>query len=63
MPTTIPERPENAPRGPQGTPGIPDRKQDGAVKPPIQDQGDTKNPNDPVPSPPLLPIGDPAGMA
>ncbi|MBB4007670.1 hypothetical protein [Allorhizobium taibaishanense] len=63
MPTTIPEKPEDTTRGPQGTPGIPDRSQDGAIKPPIQDGDDTKNPNDPVPTPPLLPIGDPAGMA
>ena len=30
---------------------------------PIIDKGDTKNPNDPVLEPALLPIGDPACMA
>ncbi|MGG7518014.1 hypothetical protein ACQ3G6_09035 [Allorhizobium undicola] len=63
MPTTIPPRPEDAPRGPQSTPGIPDRTQDGKVNPPVQDKGDTKNLNDPVPNPALNPAGDPAGMA
>ncbi|KQV44466.1 MULTISPECIES: hypothetical protein [unclassified Rhizobium] len=51
------------PRGPQPTPGLPDRGQDKPANPPIIDKGDTKNPNDPVLDPALLPIGDPAGMA
>ncbi|OLP43287.1 hypothetical protein [Rhizobium oryziradicis] len=63
MPTQIPEKPQDGPRGPNHTPGVPDRTKDGAIKPPVTDEGDTKNPNDPVPNPALLPIGDPAGMA
>jgi hypothetical protein len=63
MPTDIPKNPNDGPRGPHHTPGLPDRARDGAVKPPIKDEGDTKDPNDPVPNPALLPIGDPAGMA
>ncbi len=51
------------PRGPQSTPGIPDRSQDKPAMPPIIDEGDSKNPNDPPLDPTLLPIGDPAGMA
>lgn len=35
------------PRGPQGTGGIPDRKQEDGAVPPIIKPGDLKNPNDP----------------
>lgn len=35
------------PRGPQGTGGIPDRKQEDGVPPPVIAPGDQKNPNDP----------------
>lgn len=45
------------PRGPQGTGGIPDRKQEDGVPPPILDPGDQKNPNDP----PLSSIIPPGG--
>ncbi|WP_075290605.1 hypothetical protein [Pararhizobium arenae] len=51
------------PRGPQTTPGVPDRSQEKPATPPIIDEGDSKNPNDPTLDPALLPIGDPAGMA
>ena len=47
------------PRGPTSTPGIPDRTQGT----PVQDPGDTKNPQDPKLDPALMPIGDPAGAA
>lgn len=57
MPTTLPEPGTETPRGPQGTPGFPDRKQDGPVSPPITDPGDTKNPNDPP-----IPAGVPASF-
>ncbi|WP_438750782.1 hypothetical protein [Pararhizobium sp. O133] len=63
MPTTIPVPDDESPRGPQSTPGLPDRSQDKPAKPPVIDKGDNKNPNDPVLDPALLPIGDPAGMA
>ena len=63
MPTTIPVPQDDSPRGPQMTPGLPDRSQEKPATPPIIDKGDTKNPNDPVLDPALLPIGDPAGMA
>jgi hypothetical protein len=63
MPTTLPEQTPESPRGPQVTPGIPDRSQDKPATPPIVDKGDNKNPNDPVLTPALLPIGDPASMA
>lgn len=63
MPTTIPVSQDESPRGPQTTPGLPDRSQDKPAKPPVIDKGDTRNPNDPVIDPALLPIGDPAGMA
>lgn len=63
MPTTLPETDVENPRGPQKTRGVPDRSQDKPVDPPVIDKGDTKNPNDPVLNPALLPIGDPAGMA
>jgi hypothetical protein len=63
MPTTVPTPQDDGPRAPQPTPGLPDRSQDKPAKPPVIDKGDTKNPNDPVPKPALLPIGDPAGMA
>ncbi|WP_439617008.1 hypothetical protein [Shinella sp.] len=43
------------PRGPQGTGGIPDRKQEDSVVPPIIKPGDQKNPNDP-PLPFVSPI-------
>ncbi|MDX3973236.1 hypothetical protein [Shinella sp.] len=43
------------PRGPQDTGGIPDRKQDDGVIPPIIKPGDQKNPNDP-PLPLVSPI-------
>lgn len=63
MPTTIPTPQHDSPRGPQPSPGLPDRSQDRPTTPPVIDKGDTKNPNDPVLEPALLPIGDPAGMA
>ncbi|OJF91971.1 hypothetical protein [Pararhizobium antarcticum] len=63
MPTTIPEPTTESPRGPQTTPGLPDRTQEKPATPPIIDSGDSKNPNDPVLNPALLPIGDPASMA
>lgn len=44
------------PRGPQGTGGIPDRKQEGGIVPPIIKPVDGKNPNDP-PLPLVSPIG------
>ncbi|NTJ43902.1 hypothetical protein G6L28_14975 [Agrobacterium larrymoorei] len=53
----------DGPRGPSSTPGLPNPRQDDAPKPPVQDPGDTKNPNDPPLNPALLPIGDPASMA
>ncbi|NKN38657.1 hypothetical protein HFC70_20100 [Agrobacterium sp. a22-2] len=62
MPTTIPNSPQpdlETPRGPSRTPGVPDRSQEEAPKPPVQKPDDSRNPNDPA----LLPIGDPAGMA
>lgn len=55
--------PIETPRGPTTTPGIPDRTQEKPAAPPITDPGDSKNPNDPVINPALLPIGDPAGAA
>ena len=58
-----PGNPAETPRGPTGTPGIPDRVQEKPPVPPINDPGDTKNPNDPTLNPALLPIGDPAGAA
>ncbi len=58
-----PGNPAETPRGPTGTPGIPDRVQEKPPVPPINDPGDTKNPNDPALDPALLPIGDPAGAA
>ncbi|WP_337266330.1 hypothetical protein [Oryzifoliimicrobium ureilyticus] len=51
------------PLGPISTPGIPDRVQDKPPRTPVQDKGDTKNPEDPILDPALLPIGDPAGAA
>ena len=65
MPTTLPENPNPAetPRGPTPAPGVPDRTQEKPPLTPAQDPGDTKNPNDPVLNPALLPIGDPAGAA
>ncbi|MCR6498670.1 hypothetical protein MUO32_06495 [Shinella sp. CPCC 101442] len=35
------------PRGPQGSGGIPDRKQEEGVTPPLVAPDDQKNPNDP----------------
>ena len=35
------------PRGPQGSGGLPDRKQEDGAIPPIIQPGDQKNPNDP----------------
>ena len=64
MPTKIPTSQDNSPRGPESNPGPPDSSQDRhPATPPVTDKGDTKNPNDPVVKPALLPIGDPAGMA
>jgi hypothetical protein len=63
MPTTIPVPHDESPRGPQSTPGLPDRAQDKPATPPVIDKGDTRNPKDPVLDPALLPAGDPAGMA
>lgn len=63
MSTTIPVPSPETPRGPQPTPGFPDRSQEKPSKPPIIDKGDTKNPNDPVLDPALYPAGDPAAMA
>jgi hypothetical protein len=64
MATKIPvPPPAETPRGPKPTSGIPDRSQDKPATPPVIDKGDTKNPNDRVLDPALLPIGDPAGMA
>jgi hypothetical protein len=48
--------PIETPRGPQGTGGIPDRKQEDGAVPPILEPGDDRNPNDPP-----LPITDPVG--
>ena len=59
----LPTPSAETPRGPQTTPGLPDRSQDRPADPPIVDTGDTKNPNDPTLDPAMLPIGDPAGMA
>lgn len=55
----IPEKHDETPRGPQKTPGVPDRSQEEGKAPPFQKPGDNKNVNDPA----LLPIGDPASMA
>jgi hypothetical protein len=58
MPTEIPtpkDREIETPRGPQGTGGIPDRKQEDGAVPPIIKPGDQKNPNDPQ-----LPLVSPA---
>ncbi|MDO1585088.1 hypothetical protein [Rhizobium oryzicola] len=65
MPTNLPENPNpvETPRGPTPAPGVPDRTQEKPPLTPAQDPGDTKNPNDPVLDPALLPIGDPAGAA
>ncbi|MEK1930417.1 MAG: hypothetical protein AAAC47_11655 [Pararhizobium sp.] len=64
MPKTIPvPPPDEAPRGPQPTPGAPHRSHDKPAKRPVIDKGDRKNPDDPNLDPALLPIGDPAGMA
>lgn len=65
MPKTIPASSNETLRGPQPTPGAPDRSQDKPAKRPVKDKGDTKNPDDAVTvlDPALLPIGDPAGMA
>jgi hypothetical protein len=49
--------------GPTPTPGIPDRVQEKPPLTPVQDPGDSKNPQDPTLDPALLPIGDPAGAA
>ena len=59
----LPTPDSETPRGPISTPGIPDRGQDKPAVPPVIEPGDTKNPNDPVLDPALLPISDPAGMA
>ena len=58
IPATVPE----IPRGPTSTPGVPDRTQDKPPLTPVQNPGDTKNPQDPNLDPALLTIGDPAGM-
>lgn len=55
----IPGKHDENPRGPQKTPGVPDRALEEDGTPPIQKPGDNKNVNDPA----LLPIGDPASMA
>nr|CAD6617594.1 hypothetical protein RKHAN_03423 [Rhizobium sp. Khangiran2] len=59
----IPTPASETPRGPTSTPGIPDRTQGKPPLTPVQDPGDTKNPQDPNLDPALLPIGDPAGAA
>ena len=53
--TTPTDNEIETPRGPQGTGGIPDRKQEDSVVPPIINPGDQKNPNDP-PLPLVSPI-------
>lgn len=59
-PTSHPDpTPGETPLGPRSTPGVPDRSQEEAPRPPVKKPEDSKNPNDPA----LLPIGDPAGMA
>lgn len=63
MPDRNPAPFPDTPRGPTATPGVPDRKQDGPPLKPIQDPGDTRNPEDPGLDPALRPIGDPAGLA
>ncbi len=60
---SFPTDPASSPRGPTSTPGVPDRVQEKPLTPPVQDPGDSKNPNDPTLDPALLPIGDPAGAA
>ena len=59
----IPNPAPETPRGPTPTPGTPDRIQDKPPLTPVQNPGDSKNPQDPNLTPALLPIGDPAGMA
>jgi len=59
----LPQPDAETPRGPSSTPGVPDRGQEQSTVPPVLNPGDTKNPNDPVLDPALLPVGDPAGMA
>ncbi|MDE1160067.1 MAG: hypothetical protein PW791_17680 [Neorhizobium sp.] len=63
----LPTPEELTPRGPVSTGGVPDRTQEKPARPPVQDTGDTKNPQDPVLDPAikpaLMPIGDPASMA
>lgn len=51
---TTPDKGTETPRGPHGTDGIPDRKQEDGAVPPIIKPGDDKNPNDPP-----LPLVDP----
>ena len=59
----IPSPIDEQPRGPSRDGPLPDRSTENPPAPPIIDPGDTRNPNDPVLDPALLPIGDPAGMA
>ena len=59
----IPTPSADTPRGPLPTDGIPDRTQEKPPLTPAQDDGDSKNPQDPTLESALLPIGDPAGMA
>lgn len=70
-PLSNPPKPES-PRGPQPEGGIPDRVQEKPPLTPVQNPGDSKNPQDPrldrnvedpAVDPALLPIGDPAGAA
>lgn len=64
MPSTIPVSPaDEAPRGPQPAPGVPDPAKDKPATPPATDKDNPKKPDDPALDPALLPIGDPAGMA
>jgi hypothetical protein len=63
----LPTPEEQTPRGPVATGGVPDRTQEKPPRTPVQDVGDSKNPQDPVLdpkiNPALLPTGDPASMA
>ncbi|WP_331384629.1 hypothetical protein [Rhizobium sp. BR 362] len=62
MPTEVP-KPDEMPRGPTPSPGVPDRTQEKPPLTPVQSPEDNKNPNDPPLDPALLPTGDPSGAA
>lgn len=63
LPETTPDSLPESPRGPVINPGRPDRSLEMPPRDPVIDGDDSRNPNDPVLDPALLPIGDPAGAA